>query len=442
MLYPANESESHYRYLPTQVVKVSGYNVAPSSRPPTRPISRPGSPLKGHTSPPSSLPSSGMRPKAKVNSSAMIARKASGSSSVASTSRITVGNSMSRPTSPFKSTTVRSNLGLTPASAVKARVTAHTPSKSTDNVSTPSSPESRQRALTAIASDASRSNHDRRRRGSFSLHHTYSSSSLNTSNIFVVSPVTSSPNRSPVVDNPQTGPGAFKIKSKISGLAKSPADNVSSLSPSPSTRPTHSRTRAPSISSSVITKSISASPSAPDQQFYPITTAVRAASPYRFATSKYSPPTNHHHYRPFLPNDEQPGNYNKPSLGAKVDPAAIPLPPLSPPTSALSFSSHSSLSYTSTSTDSHRSISTIGSRVNPQARGHKRELSIQSTSDDPANGVIPKMDVSVLSDSVDGDGEETDGESGGSERKVKAEAKSNRKVLLHLLPKLHCGSSF
>lgn len=426
ILLPANKSQWHYQQLSTQVVKVSGYKVAPNSRLPTRPISRPGSPFKGSTSSPQSPSQSPViRPRAKVNSSATIARKPPGSSSVPSTSRITVGAAnISRPTSPFKSNATRSNLGLTPASAVKARVTVHTPSKSTDAVSTPSSPESRQRAFTAIGSDVSRSNHDRQRRGSFSLHHTYSSSSLNASHTFT-SPVTS-PSQLPAVDYPQSGLGPIKVKAKISGLAKSTTDNASSLSFSPSTRPTHSRTRAPSISSSIVTKSASGSPPTSDQQVYPITTGVRAASPYRFATSKHSPPSNQHHYRPFLPSDEQLGNRNKPGLGVKVDPAAIPLPPLSPPTSAVSFSSHSSLSYTST--DSPRSFSTIASRVSPQAHSHKRELSIRSTPDDAANGVVLKADVSVHDDdNLDNDGE-AEGKFGSAERKVKAEAKSNRKV--------------
>lgn len=65
--------------------------------------------------------------------------------------------------------------------------------------------------------------------------------------------------------------------------------------------------------------------------------------------------------------------------------------------------------------------------MNQQALGHKRGLSLRSVPDDAMNGVAPRFEVPVRRDSLDVDAD-SDGDSGGSEHKVKAEAKSIRKV--------------
>ena len=304
---------------------------------------------------------------------------------------------------------------------MKARVTVHSPAKSTA-----SPPDSRQRAFTAVASDVSQANDERRRSGSFSLNRRLSYSSLGTSNL--IPSATSSPSQSPVLPQnhfpSQTGLGPIKVKSKISGLAK-PADSplVPSLS---STRVTH---RVPSVSASHIQVSKPPSPAPTEHQIYPITTPIPTANPYRFATTRHSPPNNqHHHYQPFLSNDDHAINYNRQTSGPTVDPTVIPLPPLSPPTSAVSFSSHSSLSYnTETSAESPRTFSALGSPVSRPLQGHLRGSSVRSTSGSLVDGGIRRVDVSGTNDSQEVN-VDTDGDSEAPEHKVKAEAKSNRKV--------------
>lgn len=356
---------------------------------------------------------SSFRPKAKINSSATIGRKPSSSSSIVSANGSTASTTGTpRSRSPFKS-----NVGLTPTSAVKARVTIHQNPKS--NTIT-SSPEPRQRSFTAVASDASEANHERQRSGSFSFHHEFSSSSLGIS---PTSPTTSSSSQ-----NPQLGLQPIKVKSKVSRLAKSnSADTTSPVSPLSSPRLTHSRSRVPSISASHIQFSKPPSPAPPEQQFYPITTAVPAASPYRFVTTRQNN-NQHHRYQPILPNDDHFVTHSKRS---QADPTVIPLPPQSPPTSALSFSSHSSLSYnTETSAENLRTFSALGLRTNQQRQGHGRALSVRSSLDGPVDGAIPRVDLPMNQDDHF-EGGETEDDSEGSERKVKAEAKTNRKVFYH-----------
>ena len=245
-----------------------------------------------------------------------------------------------------------------------------------------------------------------------------------------MSPVKSSPSL-PSANGLQSQAGLrpIKVKSKISGLAKYSAVNTGAISPTPSIsspRLTHSRSHITSVSASHILTTKPPSPVSPEEQFYPITTAVRAASPYRFATTRNGPPNNQHHYRPFLPNDDQFINYSRPTSAATADTTTVTLPPQSPPTSALSFSSHSSVSYnTETSAESLGNFSALGSRARPLPQAHRRRSSVLSAFDDHASGMIPMVEV-PSGQEMDG---ETDGDSAGSAHKVKAEAKSNRKVL-------------
>jgi hypothetical protein len=168
---------------------------------------------------------------------------------------------------------------------------------------------------------------------------------------------------------------------------------------------------------------------------YPITTAVPAASPYRFTQSRpptvrnpppaaastfhqsLSSPTNDHRPSPRLDNIVVP----------KVDPTFIPLSPHSPPTSALSFSSkssslsHSSASLTAGSSDSRLSPVII---KQPLQNGNAEHL--RSSLD----SLVMYTSFNSGDDGDSGHDRETDGEIGSNneDRKVKAEAKSNRKV--------------
>jgi hypothetical protein len=179
---------------------------------------------------------------------------------------------------------------------------------------------------------------------------------------------------------------------------------------------------------------LTSSPTSPPPTFqiYPITTAAPAANPHRFtqlrppsvripATSTFQSLSSPQNDRPSRLDN----NNNNNILVAKVDPTFIPLPPLSPPASSLSFSSKSSLSHSSTS---HTAGSTADSRLSPvinQSQNGNAEH-LRSTLDDT---LIMYTSVNSGDDGDSGHDRETDGEFGDNEdRKVKAEAKSNRKV--------------
>lgn len=416
-----------------QVVKVSGYSVTRSKSPVRPPVSRPASPTKAFGS---SLSPPLIRPKAKLNSGT--GRKVSGASSVASSSRVNASPTSYAPppraTSPFKNVSARINTGLAPASAAKGRALLRKPT----SASVPASPEARQRANTAVQADAALANHIRRRSGSYSLHRTFSSSSLRTPGN--VSPAPSSPSPPNYEPPTKSNFGPIKIKAKVSGLAKStvvePPASIAS-SPSlpflPSARQAHTRARAPSISkSSVGVRQASPSPPASvKQQFYPITTAVPAANPHRFATTRLSPPPPQtRQTRPFLnASDDRFVNYNRPAAQAKVDPAAIPLPSQSPPTSAVSFSSRSSVSHnTETSAEGPHNFATLGARINPHIFGHKRASNGQWSLEKLPNASSLTVDIPLEKEGSDED-RTTDGVSEGPDHlKVKSEAKSHRKV--------------
>lgn len=196
-------------------------------------------------------------------------------------------------------------------------------------------------------------------------------------------------------------------------MAKSQSEFITrTISPPlhPSTRPASSHTRSPSMAS------LSTSP----PQIYPITTAIPAANPHRFTQSRSppmirnAPPT----FQSLSPLNDRPPRLGN-NIVAKVDPVFIPLPPHSPPTSALSFSSRSSLSQSSAS---HTAGST-DSRLSPQTQNGIANL--RSTLD----SLVMYTSINSGDDGDSGHDRETDGEIGHNEdREVKAEAKSNRKI--------------
>ncbi|KAF9486593.1 hypothetical protein BDN70DRAFT_23331 [Pholiota conissans] len=234
---------------------------------------------------------------------------------------------------------------------------------------------------------------------------------------------------------PSSPPPHFTSSSPASAEPKSPPNGTL-------------RARAPSTISSGPT-------SPPPPQFFPITTAVSAANPHRFASARPPPAPTPPHSPPLasgsttssrtnstlglfqsfssMPSARVP-NTNRPlngkTLSATVDPAAIPLPPHSPPASSLSFSSRSSTSHLEprsgnvTRKYSHSrtgSASTSGGSRNSQVATKGGDL--RATLDNLmqyTSGTTSEDDGSGLED---GEGEEV-----GEEYKVKAAAKSDRKM--------------
>ncbi|KXN88848.1 hypothetical protein AN958_06718, partial [Leucoagaricus sp. SymC.cos] len=188
------------------------------------------------------------------------------------------------------------------------------------------------------------------------------------------------------------------------------------------------RIRAESISSNVSFTSSPGPPTSPpaqsSTQAYPITTAVPAANPHRYAPPRASPtahasglrssfsasssPKYNDEFRPFAKTSIFPPS---PSVGLSsstsgsassntiVDPASVPLPPQSPPISSLSVSSRSSV-------------------VDESPRSLRNPL------DTLAAYASLREDDLIVNGSVDGGSTMEEDE----EKKVRAEAKSNRKI--------------
>ncbi|KAJ7597440.1 hypothetical protein C8J56DRAFT_319503 [Mycena floridula] len=196
---------------------------------------------------------------------------------------------------------------------------------------------------------------------------------------------------------------APKIKSKLSRVAIQ-----QDTSPNPLPR----RARVPSISSSSLSQS---SATSPDFIVYPITTATPAANPHRYVTTR-SPPISH--YRPAFSPPKAESNGAQ-WMSARVDPSNIPLPPHSPPTSALSFSSRSSVSKSS--------ISQTADSADSEGSG----VSIRPNDSPNLHSAIEKLAsfaaLGLAEEDFSGDSG-YDQEPDQTERKVKAEAKSNRKI--------------
>ncbi|KAI9570318.1 hypothetical protein HD554DRAFT_402857 [Boletus coccyginus] len=391
--------------------------------------SRPASPTK--QSPTSSLSPPPFRPKIKVNSSATLRKLNSSSSLSASHSNNVSAPVRSRPNSPLRPSRMLSN-GSERSSSPKARFTARpTPRPGMGPVQANSgSLESRQRALTT-ASAKLRFPHaeERPRSGSvIALHHALSISDLNASS----STTQSQPSplaEPPLVDSgwmntpPMLAP--IKIKSKVTGFVKSISTNVGdptlrSLSPPyATTRPIHTRSRTPSITSSF---SLNDPPPSP---FYPITTASPAANPHRY-TPRHAPSPARPYTSPTL--SSEPYSAKKSPLVPKVDPASVPLPPHSPPISALSLSSRSSVSRTSPSLNNDQMVDDRShikrysiERINqPNPFFPQAEIKAQTKRDRSRSKERSPRDLVHRS--------ESDAESEGPERQLRVEAKTNRKI--------------
>jgi hypothetical protein len=380
------------------------YESRPPSRPPSRTtLSRPSSPIKSHAS-------STFKPKAKVNSSATpaSARKPLHASPAAASA-----NTTPRPASPTKHPPRLRDGTLSPT--FQPRTTAKSYLRPATPKSTPTPPELRHRSG---SSDVGRFIPDKRiRNGSVSLHHAMSFSSLqgsNSSSVGSYSPPLTPTEPAAYSDHERSHSPSIRIKSKVTGMAKGIGN---SLSP-PSAFPSLPTTRVPKLRAR--TPSVSSNPSSPPTQppvFYPITTATPAANPHRFATPRPSPHKPVHLPQHFhLPHDDVRVDYGRRNGLPKVDPANIPLPANSPPASAVSFSSHSSVSRSSAS---HTTDSPDGYTDHTQ----NIEL-LRSTLDT----LIHYSEMELKQDDVSGQDRETESQVISSERTVEAEAKSIRKV--------------
>ncbi|KAI9512882.1 hypothetical protein F5148DRAFT_972766 [Russula earlei] len=288
------------------------------SRPPSRPHSP--SKLKAPQPPSSMLSEPVFRPRAKVSSSAItsIGRTSSSSSTENSTAKSTA-----RPSSPFKRTQSHARKVSSTRSAVDAPISRPMAALAPHELSRQRSLTSTLEASVIVA-----------RRSSGTAHAT--------------PPASPSPRHSP--DNTSTSP-AVRVRAKVSGMAKSNGFSTSPTPPSSShpsspsfatMRPVESRSRAPSIAD---LRSLGSRPPSPTAPFvvHPITTPTSAANPHRYtpripantASSRFFPPLS-----PATNRDLDHGVHVR--VSAKIDPAAIPLPPQSPPSSTLSFSSQSS----------------------------------------------------------------------------------------------------
>ncbi|RDB29235.1 hypothetical protein Hypma_015858 [Hypsizygus marmoreus] len=395
------------------------YTEPSPSRPTTQSsIPRPTSPVKFNAID-APVP---IRPRAKVSATARrpaTARDATTTPRPASPTkpppRVRAGGTLSPTYQPKPRPTIRSNVTGPPVVR-----------------SVPSTPLLRHHRSQASGSDIDRfgpEQQQRPRQGSVSLHHAMSVGSLQGS-----STVSSGSSHSPppLSDHERSHSPSIRIKAKVSGVAKQTTESLSQPASRPivpSTRTATSRARTASVSSNV---SNSASPPSSSKPpiFYPITTATPAANPHRFATTRTSPSqTAHHYYQPFQqpqPQDDSRVTYTRQNGFAKVDPATIPLPPTSPPASAVSFSSRSSVS--------RSSVSYVAESVDSRA---STQLSSQNGDSDRLRNTLDNLmryttEIASREDTHSGDSghdRETDGEPvDAAERKLKAEAKSNRKI--------------
>ncbi|KAJ6520124.1 hypothetical protein C8R45DRAFT_918934 [Mycena sanguinolenta] len=377
--------------------KASSFSLKVTEASPQRYVSRSPSPYKGNPA----APSPTFRPRAKVNSSAtsnLVARKAT---SVISSSA--VGRAASVRSSASSSTS-RTATSLTPRSA--------SPSKQPPSAPRPRAPITR--GLTAkVGAQESR-------RGSLTSQPGYASPSIASSSPVPVAEL---------LDLSDQEQGSPVLSPRIT--AKLSRRNSGDVPPSPqlpsgSLRVQH-RARVPSISSNA---SSSSSP------FYP-NSATSATNPHRFPSSRPSPPSSNvgNYYQPF-PQDDISPKYPRVNGFAKVDPSAIPLPPQSPPTSTVSFSSRSSRSPSSTSYATESGTSQL-SAPRPGSSRDAADASMRSGLENlmHLSDMLPTAEDGE--DDSDDDYEEKHEErevrgdqlrASTFERKVRAEAKSVRKI--------------
>ncbi|KAJ3772411.1 hypothetical protein FB446DRAFT_736610 [Lentinula raphanica] len=379
-----------------KVTSKLSFNDHPANRVPSP--YRPPSPLKSTVSL-STTPTTVIRPKAKVNSSATPANakaKVTRPLTVVTASGTRPpASAIPRPASPTKSHTTLSSA----FSSNKTRTTRTNPRPQSSH-STPGTP-----TTTYLSIESPETETKTKYGGSLSVRQTspplglgLSNGTLGSSSIF-----------SPPADEHSDVP--MKIKSKLSRVALSGSE---SLSPSPS--PSHSsyaRVRAPSISSNHSLGSNTTSSS----------TKGTTPNTHRYTPSRSKElPSASHAYQSFSSpslQDDTTIHYSR--VVPKVDPAKIPLPTHSPPTSALSFSSRSSASRSSVSrsesTNSSTSVST--NHVKSPSAGLDLRSTLDSLVQISESALSPRDDL--LSPTDDDDNQSED-------KKARNEAKVNRKI--------------
>jgi hypothetical protein len=345
------------------------------------------------------------RPKAKVSNSAVVLERSSSSPNGTTNSTF---KSIPRPASPFKQIPLGpTRIHASTRSAIDARTSKPKALHAAHELS-------RQRSLTSTAEASSA----RARRGSGSFQSTPSRST--------------SPHLS--LDGPSLSAKSspIRVKAKVSSLTKSngssvPPTTLRSLHPSSppyaTMRPIETRPRAPSVIDFGGFISTPPSPTSAVPIIHPITTPMAAANPHRYASritpnprfQSLSPPSNRDH-----------DNDLHFRVTKQVDPAAIPLPPQSPPVSTLSFSSQSSQN-TQSSCASGSTAPTPSSHI----------LSAILTAGGPSSPTLgssspldASSDLSYPNSARNSLGSPTThpDQLNDSDRKIKAEAKSNRKV--------------
>ncbi|TRM66227.1 hypothetical protein BD626DRAFT_566851 [Schizophyllum amplum] len=351
----------------TAKVSYNDMNRARSTLATSPNVPRAPSPLKTYNSSQATTPA--VRPRAKVNTSATPMRKtASGTSSVVSspiTRTMTPANNrppISRSSSPARS-------ALSPRVGPASRPASYARSQTAQSV--PSTPVLRP----TLSPDVNQHR----------AHH--QSISFNPGQLAEEQLGSDGDYQPPPAPTPAPASGVMRIKAKLTSGAKTPPD---SLSVAPSSASAIGRRRVHSISSNTsqstvasqsAASAVASTSRAENASLYPITTSTPAANPHRYGSwSRATASDLRHNYQPFSrPHDDSSPalNHNRrisakvdPSqianFNAKVDPTTIPLPPHSPPTSALSYSSRSSISRSSLSmrTDSDDSASSASTRHN------------------------------------------------------------------------------
>ena len=358
------------------------------------------------TKPPSSMPTEpASRPKAKVSSSATVIVGRSSSSSSADHAIV---KSTTRPPSPYKQSRGHARQLSSTRSAVDVHISRPKTSIGAHELS-------KQRSLTSTL-EASFTG-ARHRNGSF----------------HATPPSLPSPRLSP--ESASTSP-AIRVKAKVSNVAKFSSSQGSSPPPasvsypsSPTfatTRPIEIRPRAPSITDTSIFGSRPSLPTAATAPptVHPITTPTFAANPHRYAPRIPSNSASRFQSLSPLSNRDLDNGIHV-RVSSKVDPAAIPLPPQSPPASTLSFSSQSSR-------DTHGSSvsgSTAPTPISHLYGAHltREEQGALVLGSGPAFDVNDTSDPNSPRQSPDSPVAHTD-QLNDSDRKIRAEAKTNRKV--------------
>ncbi|KLO15039.1 hypothetical protein SCHPADRAFT_996147 [Schizopora paradoxa] len=239
----------------------------------------------------------------------------------------------------------------------------------------------------------------------------------------LLSPPSSSLSTTHDSDTPSASP--MRIKAKVTSIVKAKPSTPVTPSFSPASPPQQQQlpSPTPSINSSPnipatrrIGRTSSVSSLSAFNPIYPISVSHPSGNPHRFSTQRAASPFRRQPL-PFSSPVNSPDKEN-----TNPDPASIPLPPLSPPSSTLSFSSHSSTSRSSLSSTSHTTaptfqISVDGLNTSPTLKNGWLDDAVRGR----ANSVA-SFDPSYERRSNNGDAVMEE------ERKQKAEAKSNRKI--------------